>query len=116
MASLQTCSECGGFVPARLARCPHCDTELQPPGSALARAAKACLKVATGGAVAMTLMACYGGPPHAYGGPPPPPPDPCQGNQSATDPNCAPGMASPPGAPPAQGQYAAPPPAAVIAR
>lgn len=56
--------------------CPHCDRSTCSVGSTLGRVAKSCVKIATGGAVAVTLMACYGGPPHSYG-PVPEPPEPC---------------------------------------
>jgi hypothetical protein len=80
MAVLIRCSACGGFVPESVTSCPNCKK-----GSPLGRAAKACLKLATGSAVAMTLMACYGAPPHQYA-PIEAPPAPCQ-NDGPGDPN-----------------------------
>ena len=53
------CSRCEGFIPAKSLSCPHCDTRIQPTRSTLRKL----LNVAGGGAVAMTLMACYGGGP-----------------------------------------------------
>ncbi|MBI3201160.1 MAG: hypothetical protein HYZ29_06415 [Myxococcales bacterium] len=115
MSPLSRCSECGGFVPPSAALCPHCDRGLTPSGWRLGRAASACLKVATGSAVAVTLMACYGGPPHSYG-PPPQPPEPCSTDPNTgqpTDPGCAPSnqplepAQQAPGADPA---FAQPPP------
>ncbi|MFO0571922.1 MAG: hypothetical protein U0263_40230 [Polyangiaceae bacterium] len=93
MSSLVICAHCRGFVPASASHCPHCDRGTTD--SRLGRVVSTCLKVATGGAVAVTLMACYGGPPHSYG-PPPQPAEPC-----STDPNT--GQPNDPGcAPPAQ--------------
>lgn len=109
------CPDCGGFVPSNAAACPHCDRSTGTPGSRLGRAASACLKVATGGAVAVTLMACYGGPPHAYE-PPPRPPEPCSTDPNSgqpSDPGCAPpNQPLQPAAPPAAGDpaFAQPPP------
>lgn len=58
---LSSCPSCRGLVPASALDCPHCDTMLV--ASPLTRAAKVLVGMATGGAVAMTLMACYGMPP-----------------------------------------------------
>jgi len=84
MPVLTRCSNCGGFVPETVTACPNCRKS-----SPLGRAAKACLKLATGGAVAVTLMACYGGPAHEYA-PVQAAPAPCQndgtGNPNATSP------------------------------
>ncbi|MCA9593779.1 MAG: hypothetical protein KC776_10730 [Myxococcales bacterium] len=101
MSTLSVCSSCEGFVPAGARACPHCDAPHKR--SRLARAARASAKVALGGAVAMTLMACYGGPPHAYGPIEPRPSGPCQKSEpgqgsepsSPTDPdrNCSEGQA-----------------------
>ena len=59
---LERCSGCGGFVPGKLTTCPHCGRacrsrlatrlRLRMLGGALG-----------GGAIAFTLMACYGRPP-----------------------------------------------------
>jgi hypothetical protein len=76
MATLDRCTRCRGFVPARADRCPHCSSG---SGAALASGAKGALaSVALGGAFAFTLMACYGAPPCPDGTrecyrPPPPP-------------------------------------------
>lgn len=59
MTGLTSCSSCGGFAPATARRCPHCETSIAT-GSGFARKL---LAVAGGGAVAVTLMACYGMPP-----------------------------------------------------
>ena len=96
MSSFVMCAHCRGFVPAAAPLCPHCDRSTVAATTGLGRAVKTCLKVATGGAVAVTLMACYGGPPHAYG-PPPQPAEPC-----ATDPN--PGQPTDPGCAPPSNQ------------
>jgi hypothetical protein len=54
MAKLGTCSSCGGFVNATSAVCPHCGKRV---GRALLGLAGGALG---GGALAFTLMACYG--------------------------------------------------------
>jgi hypothetical protein len=119
MSTLSVCASCRGFVPASARACPHCDAPAER--SRLGRAARACAKVAAGGAVAMTLMACYGGPPQAYRPAEPPPKGQCpeepgQGSEpgSPTDPdrNCSQGQQ--PTSTIATGQpeeqYATPPP------
>jgi hypothetical protein len=53
---LDRCSGCGGFVPASHETCPHCSA-----GRSKVIRAVAC--VIGAGAISMTLMACYGGPP-----------------------------------------------------
>lgn len=58
---LSSCPSCRGLLPARALDCPHCEATLV--ASPIARAAKVLVGMATGGAVAMTLMACYGMPP-----------------------------------------------------
>lgn len=59
------CTRCEGFIPAKASRCPHCDMAIATkPGSIWT--ARTLLNVAGGGAVAMTLMACYGGAPREY--------------------------------------------------
>lgn len=58
MAKLSRCTDCGGFRTD--ARCPHCKTTTSKATT-----------LVLGGAIAFTLMACYGGPP--------PPQDPTQG-------------------------------------
>jgi len=59
MANLRTCGACDGLVPAARATCPHCDR----PVGRIARVARRLATAAGGGALLMTLMACYGGPP-----------------------------------------------------
>lgn len=56
MIQLVTCTRCKGFLALALRACPHC-------GAPLDRARQAILGLAGlagGGAVSMTLMACYG--------------------------------------------------------
>jgi hypothetical protein len=53
---LRTCSGCGGLAPAARTSCVHCDRPLR----GLARAVAA---IVGGGALMMTLAACYGVPP-----------------------------------------------------
>lgn len=57
MLQLGTCSSCRGFLGISVVACPHC-------GLALGRArrlAAGATALLGGGAVSMTLMACYGG-------------------------------------------------------
>lgn len=65
---LLSCSHCDGFVPPNLAACPHCGTELLEvkANSRVASIVKNVAAAATGGLVAVTLMACYGGPPSQF--------------------------------------------------
>ncbi len=66
---LASCSSCKGFVPASAALCPSCRAPQET--SALARLRLGVLGGALGGgALAFTLMACYGCPPGQCGGPP----------------------------------------------
>ena len=99
MSPLARCPECAGFVPSQCSTCPNCGHEPSDSGGRLGRLTKACLMLATGGTVAVTLMACYGGPPHAYelGPQPQPAPNRCQPSQNG-DPafaNPPPGEANP---------------------
>ena len=55
---LASCERCEGFLPSAATRCPHC--------RARPSLGRKLLNVAGGGAVAITLMACYGGAPHMY--------------------------------------------------
>jgi hypothetical protein len=56
MIQLPSCSSCGGFVGLALNACPHCGAQLSR-----ARAlAVGMVAAVAGGAVSMTLMACYG--------------------------------------------------------
>jgi hypothetical protein len=61
---LLTCTSCEGFVPKNAAACPHCGTESLDvqTTSKLSGLVKGLATAATGGLVAVTLMACYGGP------------------------------------------------------
>lgn len=61
---LLTCNQCEGFVPANASACPHCGTESLDvkTNSKLGSLVKGFAAAATGGIVAVTLMACYGGP------------------------------------------------------
>lgn len=65
MNQLGTCTNCEGYVPTGATTCPHCDA-----GSSLT---KRLLTLAGGGAMAVTLMACYGmAPQYRHHGPPEP--------------------------------------------
>jgi Putative metal-binding motif len=65
MMTMQTCPTCQGFVPPTASACVHCDAEVvvvprpsdRRSGSHALRQA---LGAAAGGALAFTLMACYG--------------------------------------------------------
>ena len=63
---LGSCSSCSGFLPPSAARCPHCG-HAEAPASARAGLDRgvvgSLVALATGGAAAVTLMACYGLPP-----------------------------------------------------
>ncbi len=59
---MHACPACPGLVPARASRCPNCDTPIAPP-SRLGAGVRALSALLGGGAIAMTLMACYGLPP-----------------------------------------------------
>jgi hypothetical protein len=61
MESLTTCNRCGGFLPRAAIECPNCSARPRA-----GRVARRLLKAASGGAVALTLMACYGGAPQYY--------------------------------------------------
>ncbi len=106
MATLSICDSCAGFLAPRTAVCPHCghtptrSPKARIPGGKL-------LSAACSGAVALTLMACYGSPPQ---GPPPACPDrdgdgfyggPCHQNVPADcddkDPAVHPGAEDPEG-------------------
>lgn len=66
------CAVCGGFIPTHASSCPHCSAATKP-SSASAKATargvgrspivKALGGALGGGAIAFTLMACYGVPP-----------------------------------------------------
>jgi hypothetical protein len=65
---LLSCSHCAGFVPPNLTACPHCDAKLLDvkANSKFGSMVKTVTAAATGGLVAVTLMACYGGPPSEF--------------------------------------------------
>ena len=73
MTHLSTCPACDGFVPQDMAVCPHCSTSVEidlgssssmpSARSPLQRLVRGALMLTSGSAFAMTLMACYGGPP-----------------------------------------------------
>ncbi len=65
---LLTCSHCEGFVPANVAACPHCGVESLDvkTNSKFGALVKGVAAAATGGVVAITLMACYGAPEGDY--------------------------------------------------
>ena len=75
MAKLGQCGACRGFVPNGASSCPHCSAALAKsvPASVGAVARRVRLRAlggaVGGGAIAFTLMACYGA------APPPPCPD-----------------------------------------
>ena len=80
MAALEKCRHCAGFLPPRAGNCPHCG---QPAPRGLLRGLGRSIFAATGGgAIAITLMACYGA---AYGPSEPPLPDANRCAPSATD-------------------------------
>jgi hypothetical protein len=60
MTHLQACPSCDGFVPPTSTQCPNCHAVRPRPQPLLVRACQAL----AGGAVAVTLMACYGAPAH----------------------------------------------------
>jgi hypothetical protein len=63
---LERCGSCGGFAAAPARRCPHCQKPLR---GALERLRLGALGGSIGGgAIAFTLMACYGMPPCDGGG------------------------------------------------
>jgi len=82
MVSLTTCDQCGGFVPQALDACPNCSTRRRT-----GKLARRLLNAAGGGAVALTLMACYGGAPQHYMVEPvePPPGGQCNGEADDLD-------------------------------
>jgi len=67
MLTLGACAHCEGFLPPGASTCPHCGTAAAPAtvSCATRRAglASRLLTVASGGLMALTLMACYGAPP-----------------------------------------------------
>ena len=72
MTHLSSCPACNGFVPPTFDTCPHCSAAVQsaPPSKSQAskrgptgRLLRNALTLVSGGAMSMTLMACYGQPP-----------------------------------------------------
>jgi hypothetical protein len=61
--SLARCAACTGYLPALAAACPHCEAAVASPARSTARRL---LDLAGGGAIALTLAACYGAPPGYY--------------------------------------------------
>jgi len=79
---LEKCSGCHGFVPASVSACPHCN---------LKRSKLAAVAVVLGsGAIAFTLMACYGAAPCAEG-------NNCHPSAPSPDTSGAPALPSPDG-------------------
>ena len=70
MPQLSSCPTCDGFVPAHITTCLHCDSDLSANGYTSSRwprwsaIARSLITIAGSGAVAITLMACYGAGPH----------------------------------------------------
>lgn len=60
--SLSTCTACGGLVPRLASACPHCEA----PCTRRRSTARKLFDLAGGGAVALTLSACYGAAPGHY--------------------------------------------------
>lgn len=60
-SKLGVCDSCGGFVPARASSCVHCKTSVRPLFERMRIGALG--GAFGGGAIAFTLMACYGMPP-----------------------------------------------------
>lgn len=59
-SKLGVCGSCGGFVPSDAASCVHCKASVRSRFGAL-RTVSAVAGVLGSGAMAFTLMACYGG-------------------------------------------------------
>lgn len=86
--AMEQCAACKGFVPAGISACPNCHRPRA--GRTFTRS---CLELAAGCTVAVTLMACYGGPPQAYQPEPTTPPQPASCTDqpepgAPADPNC----------------------------
>lgn len=73
---LETCAACRGFVPPSIGACPHCNTKRGRIGATLA--------VLGSGAIAFTLMACYGAAPAVEGSPPSSPNSPSPDTSATT--------------------------------
>ncbi|AUX19669.1 hypothetical protein SOCEGT47_001210 [Sorangium cellulosum] len=67
MLTLGACPCCDGFLPPGASACPHCGeaaaAERVPCAQARHGVASRLLATASGGLMAVTLMACYGAPP-----------------------------------------------------
>jgi hypothetical protein len=68
MRALPSCSSCSGFLGANSTVCPHCGaaTSNEAADTTRSRVVRGVVAAATGGAVALTLMACYGPGPVDY--------------------------------------------------
>lgn len=55
-----TCKNCKAFIPCDVTCCPNCHRK----SSLLVSGAKLSAKILGASAVSLTLMACYGAPPH----------------------------------------------------
>jgi hypothetical protein len=81
MSKLIACPNCSGFVPSTALACPNCAGLDHGPAGArprarqgsLARVGRRIVQVTAGGAMAVTLMACYGAPARYQAAPPAPP-------------------------------------------
>ena len=65
MQTLHSCASCDGFLPPSATLCPHCgaaSTSISASTVPSSLGGKL-FAVASGGLMALTLMACYGGPP-----------------------------------------------------
>ena len=85
MQQFDECNHCAGFLPTGVGACPHCGTHARENTAKVTPAARllnAATRVALGGAMAVTLMACYGAPQN-YKPVAPPPELPCDGKPDA---------------------------------
>lgn len=62
MIKLSSCDQCSSFLPTGLSTCPNCATRIGTKARRVARP----LVALTGGVLAMTLSACYGGGVESY--------------------------------------------------
>jgi len=62
MIKLSSCNQCSSFLPTGISTCPNCATRI---GTKVRRVARP-LVALTGGVLAMTLSACYGGGVESY--------------------------------------------------
>lgn len=63
---MKQCMHCDGFLPKQVDVCPHCDQKLSVPTWQKMSRRNRWVTMAGAGALAFTLMACYGGPPGAF--------------------------------------------------